>query len=80
MIKCQSTSDKDNLPHSSLIEFNSSDEQVEILLRDDFYKQVLADLGLQALAEKSDEVAKLDKLFLEIGALALCKSASTGST
>ena len=40
-------SDNNQLPHSSLAEFNlSDDEQVEILLREDFYSQVLADLSM----------------------------------
>ena len=74
-------SDNNQLPHSSLAEFNlSDDEQVEILLREDFYSQVLADLSMQELSEKADEVAKLENLFLEIGVLALCKAASVGAT
>ena len=41
-------------PHSSLIDFDTGDECVEVMLRDEFYSSVLTDLGMQQLAVSKD--------------------------
>mmetsp|Transcript_6393 Transcript_6393/g.8545 ORF Transcript_6393/g.8545 Transcript_6393/m.8545 type:complete len:251 (+) Transcript_6393:2191-2943(+) len=56
--------------HSSLSNFDTGEGKVEVMRRDDFYGQVLKELGMSALMESAEEVAKLDQFFAEIGALA----------
>ena len=41
-------------PHNSLSDFDLGDDKVEVILRDDFYAQVIKDLGMSKLAESAD--------------------------
>ena len=60
--------------HLSLSNFHSGDDKVEVILRDDFYSQVLCDQGEAAATAIVEE--KLNCLFAEIGALAVHKQAN----
>ena len=46
------------------------DNTIELITREDFYAQVMTDLGLQTLIKTTKEVEKLDHFFAQIGALA----------
>ena len=43
--------------------FDTGDDAVEVIRREDFYKQVMKDLGLSSLVKATKEVAKFDEFF-----------------
>ena len=57
-------------PHVSLRDFDTGDECVEVMLRDDFYSSVLPTLGLHNMINAKDQIASLDQFFADIGVLA----------
>lgn len=67
--------DEMNSPrHSTLIDFDTGDDMVEVITLKEFYTKVLQDLGLQAMLRQTEEVAKFEAFMGEIDALAVEKS------
>jgi len=50
--------------------FDTGDDNVDVMKRDDFYEQVLPDLGLKSLLKVEKTITKTDAFFAQIGALA----------
>ena len=70
---------KKEVSHIALMGFDTGDDAVEVIKRDDFYGQVMKDLGLASLVKATKEVAKFDDFFAQIGALAICSKISDTS-
>ena len=43
--------------HSTLIDFDTGDDMVEVILLSDFYSKVLKDLGLEHMTAEADQIS-----------------------
>ena len=63
----------------ALIDFDSGDDMVEVIQHKHYYGKVLKDLGMRSIYKDAEEIAKVDKFLLSIGALVRYTSAQVST-